>query len=92
LVDVITLSVSDLEVEAINISGINSVWARDLYFGVWNFHDLLKSQLIYLFQAITCLNDVALAKHPQSVNGYTFHVIMKIWKKKSKNLLKRKAP
>jgi len=33
LVDTITLSVSDLEVEAINTSDVNSVWARDLYFG-----------------------------------------------------------
>jgi hypothetical protein len=31
-----------------------------LYFGAWNFHDLLKSQLLYLFQAIIYLNNVVL--------------------------------
>jgi hypothetical protein len=40
-----------------------------LYFGAWNFHDLLKSQLLYLFQAITCLNDVALQLEVKWLKG-----------------------
>jgi hypothetical protein len=71
LVDVITLSVSDLEIEAINTSVVNSVWARDLYFGAWNFHDLLKSQLPYLFQAINCLYDVVLWEKVKVLSIYS---------------------
>ena len=39
----ISISVSGLEVEALNTSGVNSVWARDLVFGAWNFHDFHKA-------------------------------------------------
>jgi hypothetical protein len=28
---------SGVELEALNTSGVNSVWARDLVFGAWNF-------------------------------------------------------
>ena len=34
-------SVSGVEVEALNTSGVNSVWARDLVIGAWNFLDSL---------------------------------------------------
>jgi hypothetical protein len=30
-------SVSGVKVESLNTSGVNSVWARDLIFGAWNF-------------------------------------------------------
>jgi len=40
-------AVSDLELEAINTSGVNSVWARDLGIGAWNF-GIIFSQ-IYKF-------------------------------------------
>jgi len=47
-VDVKTLSVSDLEVEEINTSDVNSVWARDLYFGAWNFQDFHKPITLFI--------------------------------------------
>jgi hypothetical protein len=32
-------SVSGVEIVALNTSDVNSVWARDLDFGAWNFFD-----------------------------------------------------
>ena len=41
LVRCISLPVSGLEVGAMSTSGVNSVWARDLVIGAWNFLDSL---------------------------------------------------
>jgi hypothetical protein len=46
--DVIPLSVSDFEVKAIYTSGVYSVWARDLYFGAWNFHDFHQPITLFI--------------------------------------------
>jgi hypothetical protein len=32
-------SVANFQLELINTEGVNPVWARDLVFGAWNFHD-----------------------------------------------------
>ena len=32
-------SMVEFQLEAINAVGVNPVWARDLVFGAWNFHD-----------------------------------------------------
>jgi hypothetical protein len=33
-------SVANFRLVSINTIGVNPVWARDLFFGAWNFHDL----------------------------------------------------
>jgi len=48
----ISLPVSGLEVGAMNTSGVNSVWARDLVFGAWNFHHSHESSYIQRRQSI----------------------------------------
>jgi hypothetical protein len=33
-------STAEFHLEVIHTIGVYSVWARDLYFGAWNFHDI----------------------------------------------------
>ncbi len=41
-------SVLEYQVEAINAVGVNSVWARDLFFGAWNFHNYDKQVTLFI--------------------------------------------
>ena len=51
-------SIANFQFELINAIGVNPVWARDLYFGAWNFHDIRKRWTLFSL-SIACLNDAA---------------------------------
>ena len=45
------LSVLECQLKAINAVGVNPVWARDLLFGAWNFHDFDKPVALYIIHS-----------------------------------------
>jgi hypothetical protein len=38
--------VAEFQLEVINTVGVYPVWARDLFFGAWNFHDFYLGSII----------------------------------------------